>query len=276
MSKKQNSVKNNILTDEEIRNIVKYNPDGREIKDQNYVDFLVERYKDNKNISGIVTDTYNIEELLKKALEDSKKITTNEKATRNKQQELIINDLFNKISKTKFISNKVLQNENNELENVILNLEITKNGIKESIHKGMTNEKLAVIPYLDTLIQTSNDGIIRNEIKQRNNMKWYYLYNTAIINNAMYGVKIDIRKTPQGDRFYVHRVNLIHKEGTDNQIPSNESATIKINSVPSIDNSISQKQNSVKENTIVNNKSTQKNKNQVEENLMNWLGFEEK
>lgn len=41
-------------------------------------------------------------------------------------------------------------------------------------------------------------------------------------------------------------------------------------------NSISQKQNSVKENTIVNNKSTQKNKNQVEENLMNWLGFEEK
>ena len=110
MSKKQNSVKNNILTDEEIRNIVKYNPDGREIKDQNYVDFLVERYKDNKNISGIVTDTYNIEELLKKALEDSKKITTNEKATRNKQQELIINDLFNKISKTKFISNKVLQN----------------------------------------------------------------------------------------------------------------------------------------------------------------------
>ena len=57
------SVENNVsnLSDEEIRNIVKYNQDGREISDENYVDFLTERYKDNKNISGIVTDTKYVE-----------------------------------------------------------------------------------------------------------------------------------------------------------------------------------------------------------------------
>ena len=40
-----NSISN--LSDEEVKSIVKYNPDGREISDSNYVDFLVERYKDN-------------------------------------------------------------------------------------------------------------------------------------------------------------------------------------------------------------------------------------
>lgn len=80
-------------------------------------------------------------------------------------------------------------------------------------------------------------------------MKWYYLYNSAEIDNKLYAVKIDIRKTPQGDRFYVHRVNLIEEKGAINQIPSNGSATIKINKTPSSSNSISQNNQSVKNNT---------------------------
>ena len=58
------------LSDEEVRNIVKYNPDGREISDSNYVDFLVERYKDNKNISGVVTDTSYVESIKNKIKKD--------------------------------------------------------------------------------------------------------------------------------------------------------------------------------------------------------------
>ena len=92
----------------------------------------------------------------------------------------------------------------------------------------------------------------------------------------MYGVKVDIKKTGQGDRFYVHRVNLIKNEGKFDLTRTPLEMEKSPNNFPSSMNSISQKQNSVKENTIVNNKSTQKNKNQVEENLMNWLGFEEK
>ena len=80
-------------------------------------------------------------------------------------------------------------------------------------------------------------------------MKWYYLYNSAEIDNKLFAVKIDIRKTPQGDRFYVHRVNLIEEKGAINQIPSNGSATIKINKTPSSSNSISQNNQSVKNNT---------------------------
>lgn len=92
-------------------------------------------------------------------------------------------------------------------------------------------------------------------------MKWYYLYNSAEIDNKLYAVKIDIRKTPQGDRFYVHRVNLIEEKGAINQIPSNGSATIKINKTPSSSNSIPQKSQSVKNSTNTKNDSVRAMKN---------------
>lgn len=232
------------LSDEEIRNIVKYNQDGREISDEDYVDFLVERYKDNKNISGIITDTKYVESIENKTKKDK------------------ISDLYKKIQDKEFKIAKKLRNKNGELQNVNIDLIITKKGLNESFNKGFSNEKYAVVPYLDELIKTAQDGTIRAETKMRSNiMEWYYLYNTAEINGKLYGIKIDIKKTPQGDRFYVHRVNLVHKNGTANQIPAVGNGTIKINTVPFIDTSITQNKNSVKNNTNVNNNSMQEKKN---------------
>lgn len=210
---KRNSIN---LTDEAIRDIVKYNNDGREIKDSNYVDFMVERYKDSKNISGIETNTKYVESL------------------ENKTKKEIIDDLYQKINEKEFKIDKDLKNENGDIEKVLLDLQITKKGLNESFNKGISKEKYAIVPYLDIAIKTSKDGIIRDEAKGRTNINdWYYLYNTAKINNELYGVKIDIKKTPQGDKFYVHRVNLVHKKGIDNQIPAVGNGTIKINSIPS-------------------------------------------
>ena len=238
----QNNTSN--LSDEDVRNIVKYNPDGREISDSNYVDFLVERYKDNKNISGVVTDTRYVESIENKIKKDK------------------ISDLYEKIKDKEFKITKELRDENGELQNVDLDLVITKKGLNESFNKGFSNEKYAIVPYLDEIIKTSQDGTIRAETKMRSNiMQWYYLYNTAEINGELYGVKVDIKKTPQGDRFYVHRVNLVHKDGTANQIPAVGNGTIKINTVPSTNTSISQNKQSVKNNTNVTNKSMQNNKN---------------
>ena len=232
------------LSDEEVRNIVKYNPDGREISDSNYVDFLVERYKDNKNISGVVTDTSYVESIKNKIKKDK------------------ISDLYEKIKDKEFKITKELRDENGELQNVDLDLVITKKGLNESFNKGFSNEKYAIVPYLDEIIKTSQDGTIRAETKMRSNiMQWYYLYNTAKINGQLYAVKVDIKKTPQGDRFYVHRVNLVHKDGTANQIPAVGNGTIKINTVPSTNTSISQNKQSVKNSTNVTNKSMQNNKN---------------
>ena len=148
------------------------------------------------------------------------------------------------------------------MQNVDLDLVITKKGLNESFNKGFSNEKYAIVPYLDEIIKTSQDGTIRAETKMRSNiMQWYYLYNTAKINGQLYAVKVDIKKTPQGDRFYVHRVNLVHKDGTANQIPAVGNGTIKINTVPSTNTSISQNKQSVKNSTNVTNKSMQNNKN---------------
>ena len=266
-----NNVSN--ASDEEIRNIVKYNQDGREISDENYIDFLVERYKDNKNISGVVTDIKYVESIENKTKKDK------------------ISDLYQKIQDKEFKITKELRSEDGKLQNVSIDLIITKKGLNESFNKGFSNEKYAIVPYLDKLIKTAQDGTIRAETKMRSNiMQWYYLYNTAEINGELYGVKVDIKKTPQGDRFYVHRVNLVHKNGTVNQIPAVGNGTIKINTVPSeslgtlprksevrnfkptlSNTSISQNISSVKNNTNVNNKSMQNNENNTLEDIKKEL-----
>ena len=231
MSKKQNSVKNNILTDEEIRNIVKYNPDGREILDTDYVNFMVERFKDNKNISGVTTNTEYIFSIKEKSQNDK------------------INDLFNKIKNKSIQSDKVLKNRNGIKENVHLDVLITKTGLNESFHKSISDEKYAIVLYLDKIIETSQDGIVRDETKNRKDIKgWYYLYNTAKINGKLYSVKVDLKQTQQGDRLYVHRVNLIHKEELPSQAITDKSARDTVGQEVPLGNSIPQNNQTVKNN----------------------------
>lgn len=232
------------LSDNEIRNIVKYNLDGREITDQDYVDFMVERYKDNINISGVNTDTKYIKSISDKSKKEK------------------INDLYQQINEKEFKTIKKLNTEDNRIKTIELNLLITKTGLNESFNKGYSNEKYAIVPYLDILIKTSQDGIIRNETKQRENIdEWYYLYNTAIIDNKLYSVKIDIKKTGQGDRFYVHRVNILNKKGNSDFTRTPLEMEKSQNELPLINTSIPQKDTNVKSDTDINNKSMQVDKN---------------
>lgn len=262
--RKENNKKISPKRYNQIRDIVKYNQDGKEIKDNNYVDFIVERYKDNINISNIETNTQNIEQLLNETLEEAKNIVgvDNENKIKNKQKELMINNLYPTIKDTEFLTIKNLQNTDGTYATKKLNIEISKGGLKESFNKSISKEKYAVIPFLDILIKTSNDGIIRAESKDRRNIsEWYYLYNTAIVNGKLYSVKIDIKKTTQGDKFYVHRLNII-KEGSTTSVSIVEDDTKRSNLKPSnINNSISQNQKSVKNDTIINNKSIQNKEN---------------
>lgn len=240
------NVRNNVsnLSDEEIKNIVKYNPDGREISDENYIDFLVDRYKDNKNISGVMTDTKYVESIENKSKKDK------------------ISEMYRKIKNKEFKITKELRDKTGNLQTVNLDLIITKTGLNESFNKGFSDEKYAIVPYLDELIKTAQDGTIRAETKQRENiLEWYYLYNTAEINGKLYGVKIDIKKTGQGDRFYVHRVNLIKKEGSSNLMRTPLEMEKSLNTLPSVNTSISQLNKNVKNDTNVTNKSMQNNKN---------------
>ena len=238
--------------DVKIRDIVKYNPDGREIKDQNYVDFLVERYKDNKNISGIVTDTKYVKQLLK------------EKKSRNE----ILKELYSKMQNTNNIKLQVnLKNENSINTRVNLNVDITLTGLKESFNKGENIEKYAIVPYLDKIIETTQNGngyFIMRDDKNRTDVRgYYYLFNTSKIDNKLYAVKIDIKKTKAGDRFYVHRVKLINNEGAS--IQANNSLELEVpvgQEAPSINTSIAQKTNSVKPN--INNKSMQNKENNTQ------------
>ena len=240
MKKKTNKT---TLSDEEIRDIVKYNPDGKEIKDTDYVDFMLERFKDNQNISKVKTDTKYINTIKDKSQNDK------------------ITDLFKKIKNKSIQGDKVLKNRSGNKENVHLDVLITKTGLNESFHKSISDEKYAIVPYLDVIIETSQDGIIRDETKNRKNIKgWYYLYNTAEINGKLYSVKVDLKQTQQGDRLYVHRVNLIHKEELPSQAITDKSARDTVGQEVPPKNSISQNNQIVKKNTAPK-QSMQNNKN---------------
>lgn len=245
MKKKTNKT---TLSDEEIRDIVKYNPDGKEIKDTDYVDFMLERFKDNQNISKVKTDTKYINTIKDKSQNDK------------------ITDLFKKIKNKSIQGDKVLKNRSGNKENVHLDVLITKTGLNESFHKSISDEKYAIVPYLDVIIETSQDGIIRDETKNRKNIKgWYYLYNTAEINGKLYSVKVDLKQTQQGDRLYVHRVNLIHKEELPSQAITDKSARDTVGQEVPLKNSIPQNDQTVKKNTA-SNKSMQNNKNNTSNN----------
>lgn len=182
------------MTNEQIRNMLKYNADGRKIKDDAYIDFMVKRYKDNFNISGVKTNTLFVENMF------------------NKTKKEKINILYRQIKEKQFKTTKKLHSQTDKIKIIKIDLLISKTGINESFNKGYSNEKYSIVPYLDIIIKTAQDGIIRDETKKRDNIEeWYYLYNTVKINNKLYGVKIDIKRTGQKDRFYVHRVNLINK-----------------------------------------------------------------
>jgi len=230
------SVIKNIIENKKIKDIVKYNSDGREIKDNNYIDFLVERYKDNKNISKVKTTTKTIQQILKNS--DSRNET--------------LKQLYKEIKNPTNIKLETqLKNLNGEFEKVSLDIDITLTGLKESFNKGESIEKYSIIPYLDNLILTTQDGngyFVMHDDKNRTEVRgYYYLFNTAMIDNKLYATKIDIKKTKAGDRFYVHRVKLINNEGAS--IQANNSLELEVpvgQEAPSIDNSIAQKNNSVK------------------------------
>lgn len=258
------NMKQDNKTDERIREILKYNQDGREIKDQNYIDFMVKRYKDNKNISNIDIDTKMVENLLA------------EKSSKNDK----LRKLYAEINNSNNITLKVkLENaENHQLEDVNLDIDITLSGIRESFSKSSSNEKYAIVPYLDKLIETMEDGngyFKMIDEKQRDNIKgFFYLFNTAKINGKLYAIKMDIKRTTIGDRFYVHRVSLINNEEASIQANDLSKSYGQVGQeAPSINNSISQKTETVKsdKNTAIN-KFTQKdgnNTNFADENVRN-------
>lgn len=254
------SVIKNIIENKKIKDIVKYNSDGREIKDNNYIDFLVERYKDNKNISKVKTTTKTIQQILKNS--DSRNET--------------LKQLYKEIKNPTNIKLETqLKNSNGEFEKISLDIDITLTGLKESFNKGESIEKYSIIPYLDNLILTTQDGngyFVMHDDKNRTDVRgYYYLFNTAMIDNKLYATKIDIKKTKAGDRFYVHRVKLINNEGAS--IQANNSLELEVpvgQEAPSIDNSIAQKNNSVK--TVTTNNMQKEIKYSDRENVTDSQG----
>lgn len=169
----------------------------------------------------------------------------------------IARDLFTKLHKRKFV--------NNMTKNVIY---VTNSDIKESVNNTYTfteqrkylKENLSIYSHLDKIIENAQLISNTNELKGRSKYnKWEYYALPIKIDKRNYIVQFDTVQREDGEtHFRVERLYKISEGDSTTAVPTKKLTTRFSVESPSIDNSIPQKQNSVKKNTIVDNKSTQK------------------
>lgn len=102
-------------------------------------------------------------------------------------------------------------------------VEITKDGIRETLGSGMRYQKLprnlktlklATIRNLPSLIR--NSQLVEDDVKNRHSnnssVKYAYLETSAEIDGVEYPVSITVRKSPQKNKFWIHEVRVNEKE----------------------------------------------------------------
>lgn len=176
----------------------------------------------------------------------------------------IARDLFAKLHKIKFT--------NNMTGNIIY---VTNSDIKESINNTYTfteqrkylKENLSIYSHLDKIIVNAQLISNTSELKGRSKYnKWEYYALPIKIDNRNFIVQFDTVQREDGEtHFRVERLFKISEGDSTTAVPTKKLMTRFSVESPSVNNSISQKENPVKENTNVNNKSMQNKKNNTQD-----------
>ncbi len=137
-------------------------------------------------------------------------------------------------------------------------VETNKSGIKETfnfanfIRLGKTKKaiKLATIRKLPEIIK--NGKLVDNDVKNYHNdnssTKFTYIQSTVDVDGNNVLVKIDIKKSPQKNKFWVHRIDILEKA---NELPAVASRAIKqANDSSAYEDSVPNTNEDVKENLV--------------------------
>ena len=261
----------NNKTEEIINNIEQAELTQNDILNNETTNYITDDVKSNpeQNIEDNTIKETKIEKKVKEYIENNDitpkiNMTTTEVAdikTKNiKQMEAYkkAKDLFSTLHKRKF---------KNKTEDIY----VTNSDIKESVNKTYTytdqrkllKENLSIYSYLDTIIENGIEISTENELKGRKKYQdWKYYITPVKIDGKNYIVEFDTVKREDGQRhFRIERLYETNKEGSTTVVPTKKSATRFTVEPSNINNSITQKNTSVKNDTTVNNKNMQEKKN---------------
>lgn len=161
------------------------------------------------------------------------------------------------------------KNETIIIKDTKTKVDLSQKGLKKTFNIKQSNETLQTAPILSNIIKESiyvNSSIDLED----NNFVYHYFYSPISVNGnnaiSMITIKEIVTDKSKNPKFYYHDIREINNEELLHAIPQQELSKMLFEEPPSINNSISQKTETVKseKNTVVNNKSMQKSKNNTE------------
>lgn len=162
----------------------------------------------------------------------TEKVVFNNKEVLNKKVTIVNADNLNVLSidnyenPVKDIKKYSLANLRGIYHNIDQNIDIiiTRSGIKETLSKIVSDEKLETMPILPDLIENAVKFNESNETKGREVDKWHYFVSGLKYKENLYSVLIDVREINKEHQFYIHKMRII-KMSDNHTVPQNNSET---------------------------------------------------
>lgn len=285
-----------LLTNEESIKELAYKDKKLFVKVKEFVNKLIERIKNFSNKSSDITqaqkDLIHIKELYNKAFKDVKENGTYSNEIKYSKKlggynpEILVstkdinvfninnvNDLSEVKSKVyDYLLNKYISTveQAKPITNIDtgMKIEIWRNGINETFgnakaYKNLTAQmKKAKLATMTNLAKMIKYGEVRSaEAKNYHNpnskVTFAYLTHPITIDGIKYNIEMDIRKTRQGSRFYIHKIKIA------DEAPRTDKSAFKLNT-SSANNNISQKNSIVNDSILENSDNDTKTESQKE------------
>ncbi len=251
------------------------------------IDTLKRFVKNSSDITQAQKDLIHIKQLYKKAFDDVKKNGTYSNeikyskklggynpdinvSTKNIANVFGIEDINNLSEVQRKVYNKLLDSyiststQSKPIINIDtgMKIEIWKKGINETfgnhsayrnIPQNMKKAKLATMTNLAKMIKYGEvrSPESRNYHNPNSSVTFAYLTSPITIDGKKYNVNMDIRKTRQGNRFYIHKIKIA------DEVSRTDQSAFKLITSPA-NNNISQNDNTVNSNILKNSDSDTK------------------
>jgi len=146
---------------------------------------------------------------------------------------------------------------------------VSGDGIGETFNKGLSIPKIQSFKVLDKLLENSVLIDSKKDEKGRTNIKrWLYFSTKIKVGEVLYNVSIDVKETPVGNKYYLHRLN-ISKESVDTGRSDEETSPVHDLNTTDSKNNIPQKTENINKEDV-KQKPTVQPKSEYEQQRNNW------
>lgn len=266
ITQKNNSVKTNV-NNKSIQNTENYTNENL----KKFVE-IFKNAKDNVDRNVVLTIVNSLDIKIKEGAEKINDTNMEKQAGKNINPEIItITELFKNITdeNAKTFREKAVNEALNRYRDSIAKIkdtntvaEINKRGIEKTFSGSVTESKIQTADNILDIVEDGIYGFTTYNPNSKSGILYHHFFTPVKYKNNNGLIRVVIREYTKdntlNDKFYYHQLEFIDNkkiEGNNSALPHIESKDFEL--PPSVNTSISQKQNSVKTN-VNNNKSMQK------------------